>query len=240
MAGYDAFAETYHHLIRKRLPINELSFQFILKQIGEITGLKICDVGCGQGELSRRLMKNGGLVTGIDISQELLQIAQSYPNADAIHWVQDDARELNSISENEYDFVVSNLMLMDLPDFQKVFRSAHRILKMKGKMIWVITHPCFQAPYSETLENGTRIIKSYSEQWWKSDGKGTIRGTLGAYHRPLENYINSFISTGFHLLSIKELTIPKEVPLEGQQRSHHEIPPLIGVVGEKFRHHDSI
>ncbi|MCJ7839782.1 class I SAM-dependent methyltransferase [Lederbergia sp. NSJ-179] len=233
MAGYDSFADTYDHIIRKRLPINELSFQFILKQIDEIKGRKICDLGCGQGELSRRLIKCGGLVTGVDISQDLLRIARSYPDADAAHWVKDDAQSLQSVSENEYDFVVSSLMLMDLPDFQKVFDSSYRILKPKGKMIWVITHPCFQSPYSETTENGMRIIKKYAEQWWKSEGEGTIRGTLGAYHRPLEKYINSFISTGFRLLAMKELTIPKEVPLEGRQRTHHEIPPLIGVVGVK-------
>lgn len=233
MAGYDTFAKTYDDIIRNRSPINELSFQFILKHIEEIKGQKICDLGCGQGELSYRLLKNGGHVTGIDISQELLEIAQHYPNADAIDWVEDDAQELREILENDYDLVVSSLMLMDLPDFQKAFQSAYRILKTRGKMIWVITHPCFQSPNSETIENGIRVIKSYSEQWWKSNGVGTIRGTLGAYHRPLENYINSFISSGFRLLSIKELTVAKEVPLEGRQRSHYELPPLIGVIGEK-------
>ena len=94
-------------------------------------------------------------------------------------------------------------MLMDVPDFHKVFQSSYRILKPKGITIWVIMHPCFQSPHSETLEDGSRKITNYSEQWWKSNGNGTIRGTLGAYHRSLESYINSFISIGFRLKHIK-------------------------------------
>ena len=52
-------------------------------------------------------------------------------------------------------------MLMDGPDFHKVFQSSYRILKPKGIMIWVIMHPCFQSPHSETLEDGSRKITNY-------------------------------------------------------------------------------
>ncbi|WP_062104358.1 class I SAM-dependent methyltransferase [Bacillus niameyensis] len=233
MDGYDVFADTYDNVIRKGSPVNELAFNFVIDQLHDIKGKQICDLGCGQGELSRRLTQNGGIVTGIDFSKKLLKLALDYPCSDTINWVEDDAQKLSKIESEKFDIVVSNLMLMDVPDFQKVFQSSYRILKHQGIMIWVITHPCFQSPYSETLEDGSRRIVMYEDQWWKSNGKGTIRGTLGAYHRTLENYINSFISTGFKLKHIRELTISRDIPLEGQQISHYEIPPLLGVIGIK-------
>ncbi|MBS4178343.1 class I SAM-dependent methyltransferase [Lederbergia citrea] len=233
MVGYDLFATAYDDIIRKGSPLNERCFQFVLNQLQDIEGKKICDLGCGQGELSRRLTKCGSMVTGVDFSQKLLDLAQDYPFSDSIEWIQDDAQYLKKIQSEQFDIVVSNLMLMDVPDFHQVFQSAYRILKNKGIMIWVIMHPCFQSPHSETLEDGSRKITNYTDHWWKSSGNGTIRGTLGAYHRSLENYINSFMSIGFRLKLIKELTIPEEIPLAGRQVSHHEIPPLLGAVGIK-------
>lgn len=233
MKGYDLFASTYDDMIRKKSAINEVCYQFVLSELAGAGRKKICDLGCGQGELSRRLAEAGGVVTGIDFSQKLLDIAQNYPSSVSIDWIHDDAQELKKVPSEQFDIVVSNLVLMDVPDFQKVFQSSYRILKHDGIMIWIIMHPCFQSPHSETLEDGARRITNYSEQWWKSNGIGTIRGTLGAYHRPLENYINSFMAAGFRLKLIRELTIPKEIPLEGRQISHHEIPPLFAAIGIK-------
>jgi hypothetical protein len=129
-------------------------------------------------------------------------------------------------------------MLMDVPHFGQVFRSAFRVLVNNGRMIWTIMHPCFQSPYSESVpdEQGLvhyGLIKSYEEQQWKSGGKGTIRGTLGAHHRPLSQYLNAFVENGFRLTHISEPTVPLDSMLERDQRIHQFLPPILGVVGIK-------
>src|SRR5690606_39005882 len=154
MKGYDLFASTYDDMIRKKSAINEACYHFVLNELEGAGRKKICDLGCGQGELSRRLAEAGGVVTGIDFSQKLLDIAQNYPSSVSIDWIHDDAQELKKVPSEQFDIVVSNLVLMDVPDFQKVFQSSYRILKHDGIMIWIIMHPCFQSPHSETLEDG--------------------------------------------------------------------------------------
>jgi hypothetical protein len=78
-------------------------------------------------------------------------------------------------------------------------------LKPDGIMIWVIMHPCFQSPYSHPLGDGSRKVLDYKEQFWKSQGTGTIRSTLGAYHRPLSAYLNDFMEAGFSIIRVDEL-----------------------------------
>jgi ubiquinone/menaquinone biosynthesis C-methylase UbiE len=234
LGDYDHFAKTYDEAIRRKTPIIERSYRFILDQLGAVDDEKrICDLGCGQGELSRRLAEKGAKVTGIDYSKQLLLLAQEYLGSEKVEWIRDDAQRLSKVKSEKFDFVVSNLMLMDVADHEAVFQSAHRILVEKGLMVWVIMHPCFQSPHSETLDDGARKIMNYTAQWWKSAGVGTLRGTLGAHHRPIEQYINTFLAAGFQLKGIKELTVSKEVTLGDKEISHYEIPPLFACIGEK-------
>ena len=45
-----------------------------------VKGKKIIDVGCGTGLLSVKLAKAGALVTGIDLSKDMLTIAEKRAN----------------------------------------------------------------------------------------------------------------------------------------------------------------
>nr|WP_283247403.1 methyltransferase domain-containing protein [Lederbergia citrea] len=132
--------------------------------------------------------------------------------------------KLKQISDNSFDVVVSNLMLMDVPDFQSVFKSAYRVLVPGGIFVYVIMHPCFQSPFSYALEDGSRNVSSYSSQHWKSKGSGTLRSTLGAYHRPISQYINKLLDIGFSIIHMDEpLTIG----------ANSSLPSLYGVVAKK-------
>lgn len=204
MAQYDGFAEQYRDMVKKGGP--EASFRYIIQQLTRLDDVRnksICDVGCGQGELCRRMALAGARVTGVDLSAEQIAIARD--EIAGVRWVQDDAMSLGSLPDESFDFVVSSVMLMDVPDHRDVFRASRRILKPDGIMIWVIMHPCFQSPYSHTLGDGSRKVLDYKEQFWKSQGTGTIRSTLGAYHRPLSAYMNDFMEAGFSIIRVDEL-----------------------------------
>ncbi|MEF3304972.1 class I SAM-dependent methyltransferase [Paenibacillus sp. GYB003] len=206
MAQYDGFAEQYNKLVKQGgLAGPEASFRYIeaqLKRLADLRGRSICDVGCGQGELSLRLSAAGADVTGVDLSAE--QLAYARAESDRVRWVLDDAMRMESVPDESFDFVVSSVMLMDVPDHKAVFRACRRILKPDGIMVWVVMHPCFQSPFSHPLGDGSRKVIDYREQFWKSGGTGTIRSTLGAYHRPLSVYVNDFMDAGFALMRVDE------------------------------------
>ncbi|KIL42512.1 hypothetical protein SD70_01085 [Gordoniibacillus kamchatkensis] len=224
MAHYDPFAEQYHHMVQKGGA--ESSYRYILRQLqslSDLQGAAICDVGCGDGELSSRLSLLGAEVTGIDLSAKLLAYARG--KTGNVTWLQDDAMVLGKLPDEAYDCAVSSVMLMDVPDHGAVFRACHRILKPGGVMVWTVMHPCFQSPFSYPMGDGSRKVMQYAPQFWKSGGTGTIRSTLGAYHRPLAQYINDFMASGFSLLRVDEV--------ERMDTSVDDLPLLFAAVGRK-------
>ena len=48
-----------------------------LRALGNVSGLKVLDVGCGGGQSSHALTKAGAVVTGVDVSGDMLDLARS-------------------------------------------------------------------------------------------------------------------------------------------------------------------
>lgn len=196
MINYDLFAEQYDDMVKRGGP--RKVYDYIIEQLQletDLSGKTICDLGCGQGELAFLLHELGAKVTAVDYSQVLLSYAQKL--TDQVNWIQDDAMTLRTICDESLDIVISSLMLMDIPDHKAVFQQSYRILQSGGMMIWLIMHPSFQSPFSHPVEDGSRKVYQYAPQYWKSHGEGTLRSTLGAYHRPISHYLNDFMEAGF-------------------------------------------
>ncbi len=195
----------------------------------------VCDLGCGSGELSRQLAAEGARVVGVDQSSLLLETARDRDDVGNVTWLVGDATQTR-LAPASFDRVVANLMLMDLPNFRAVFEEAHRILKPGGRMAWTILHPCFQSPYSAGLSDDTgtqrsRRVVAYAAQHWRSSQPGTIRGTVGAWHRPIAEYLTGFVEAGFILDRVAEPVIPAAWRLPRERWYHYTLPPLFAVRG---------
>ncbi|MCZ8515369.1 class I SAM-dependent methyltransferase [Paenibacillus filicis] len=162
MSNFDFIAEKYEETVKKD---GLRRYMYILEQLakeGEMEGKHICDIGCGPGELSAELSVKGAKVTGVDLSEKMLALART--KSSSVEWIHDDAMHLKAISDGSMDYVVSNLMLMDVPDFMAVFHTVHRVLAPGGTMFWTIMHPCFQSPFSYPLKEGGRKVSHYAPQ----------------------------------------------------------------------------
>ena len=77
--AYSEFASVYDELMAD-IPYD--TYIDIIKQAtGEIDGKRILDIGCGTGLLSVKLSKMGGVVTGVDISPDMIRVAEQRANA---------------------------------------------------------------------------------------------------------------------------------------------------------------
>ncbi len=120
----------------------DLSRQFILNDVlldllGDFNKKKILDAGCGTGYLSRKLAKRGGIVTGIEPSQELYEFCLKKEQEETlgITYLQEDLSEVNNLKE-EFDVVVSNMVFMDIPDYKTAIKNCISALKSKGSFIF--------------------------------------------------------------------------------------------------------
>jgi SAM-dependent methyltransferase len=96
----------------------------------------ILDIGCGVGRLTRPLAVRARRVVGIDVSPEMLKLAQDH-NADLanIVWLLGDGRTLNPVEDGTIDGCVSHVVFQHLPDVSAIFsyiREMGRVLKSDG------------------------------------------------------------------------------------------------------------
>ncbi|BDZ69881.1 class I SAM-dependent methyltransferase [Methanobacterium petrolearium] len=121
---------------------------FIESEINHDKNCKILDVGCGTGRHTIELTKRGYSVTGVDLSQNMLEKArENASNAGfEIDFRQADARDLPF--KGEFDLVIMlceggfPLMETDQMNFQ-ILESAARSLNDKGKLIFTTLNGLF-------------------------------------------------------------------------------------------------
>lgn len=118
----------------------------VLANAGEVAGRTICDLGCGEGHLARRLGEQGGIVLGMDISPALLRRTNRLSVGPNLRFVRDDAQGRASLDDHVFNLVVRTMALMDIPNLASSYNGIGRVHRPGGRFVFSITHPCFQAP----------------------------------------------------------------------------------------------
>ena len=223
-AKYDTNAKYYSDFVASAFasPTSVLRVvsEQVIETLGNPEGSDVCDVACGEGHLARYLAQRGALVTGVDISEHLLDKARAKtPQTFAVTYLQDDAQSLTKLKSQSFDAVTINMALMDISNHKRTFESCQRILKPGGRFIFSILHPCFESPFDtenppvEVSESddfvACRVSRYLEEGFWTSGGDG-IRGKVGAYHRTLSTYLNDLLASGFRLEAILEPSLSEE------------------------------
>lgn len=114
--------------------------RFILKQIGDIRGKLLLDLGCGAGENSVYFAKQGALCVATDYSPGMVEVALKLAEANGVQIEGYTANAMNlQFPDNYFDIVYASNLLHHLPDPQAAIREMHRVTKRGGKV-------CFWEP----------------------------------------------------------------------------------------------
>src|SRR5579875_250205 len=100
VSTYDDIAEWYDSWVGTHSLREDAFFPAVEALMGDVTGMRICDLACGQGRVARHLANLGASVVGIDLSAKLLAIARRHEDADpqGIVYHHDDARRLDGVA----------------------------------------------------------------------------------------------------------------------------------------------
>lgn len=138
--SYERFAYIYDELMQ------DVPYDQWVELINEkrakygIAGSKLLDLACGTGELSVRLAQHNYDVTGIDLSSDMLAIAQTKAsqNGVVIDFLQQNMTELQLIEE--YDFIgifCDSLNYLRNPEeIKQTFQGVHKYLSDRGLFIF--------------------------------------------------------------------------------------------------------
>ena len=130
----DAYAEWRRSTLGRIT--DALEERLLLDRIGPARGLRILDVGCGDGVLATRLAQDGARVTGIDASADMLAAAHRRARAAGVDvdLVEGDAGNL-PFPKGQFDCVVSVATLCFVEDARPTIREMVRVLKPGGRLI---------------------------------------------------------------------------------------------------------
>ncbi len=205
-ARYDGHAEWYDQNIAA--PFASDATEAIRRLLGRGRG-RCVDVGCGTGIHAATLRELGWLVTGVDLSEDQLRLARQRVGDD-IELVQADASDL-PFADATFHAVLSAFTHTDVDDFDGLLGQAARVLRRRGRFVYIGLHPCFIGPHSRfvaargipTLYDGYRERGRYSEAPGVTpDG---LRAKVGAVHIPLGQLLQAFLRAGFQLEHFEEL-----------------------------------
>ncbi len=181
--------------------------------VGDVAGLKVLDVGCGTGYLSRMLHERGAYVIGIDFSEKMIEIA-SGKNLQVPFRV-DSCSELKTVADGSVDMVIGNYVLMDTPDLTGAIKAFNRVLKTNGFAVVVFSHSCFPQGRATVSTDGQAVRYywpfPYFEQRKCIDPPwGHFTSEFIWFHRPLSDYWKAFISLGFEVVKFEEPAITED------------------------------
>lgn len=224
-------------------------FPAVLKLLGLKQGEKLLDVACGQGAFCREARKYTERVVGFDASAKLIEYARrSSPRN--VRFLVSDARKFAGeiVRTAPYDAISCILALSNIDDAEQVFVECSKTLRQGGRIVFVITHPCFRIPrqsgwgWDEKRKLQYRRVDRYL-----SEMKIPIQmhpGKLGGevtwtFHRPLGSYMSVLRYAGFVVDALEELTTSRQSTpgprAKADQRSKEEIPLFLAVRAVKSK-----
>ena len=158
---------------------------------------RILDVGCGEGQVARRMASTGAEVVGLDPTAAQVEVARA--RAGGPRYLQARAEAL-PCRDGSFDTVVVCLALEHVDAFEAAIAEVARVLEPGGRFVLLLCHPLLQAPGSAWIDD--RIL---GEMYWRvgaylEDERRFHEVAPGVdllfVHRPLSRYVHALGRAG--------------------------------------------
>jgi SAM-dependent methyltransferase len=166
---------------------------------------RVLDVGCGEGQVARRVARRGAEVVGVDPTVAQLDLARARAGGPRYVLATAEAMPLRDAS---FDAAVACLVLEHLDPFEPAVAEVARVLVPDGRFALFLNHPLLQAPGS-----GWVIDHILDEQYWRvgpylPDDHAVEEVAPGVdlpfMHRPLSRYVNELAVHGLFIERVEE------------------------------------
>lgn len=117
--------------------INPLRLEWI-NALTPLAGKAVLDVGCGGGILSEAMARKGARVTGIDLSEKALKVADlhSLESGVQVRYEMMSAEDLATREPAQYDVVTCMEMLEHVPDPAAIVKACAALVKPGGRVFF--------------------------------------------------------------------------------------------------------
>jgi len=216
------------------------------KLLGLKSGAAVLDLACGQGVFSRYLAQKGMTVTGLDVSQELVRLAQKRQSGKKIRFECADAADPSALEGGSFDGIVCLLAVQNIEHLEPVFANVHRWLKPGGRFVMVATHPCFRIPRQTHWgwDEEKKIMYRRVDLYLTPNTIPILTPPMArskvytvTYHRSMQDYFTALHAAGLQVDMLEEWTSHKiSEPgkrAKAENRARQEIPLFLALRARK-------
>ncbi|HEX2190479.1 MAG TPA: methyltransferase domain-containing protein [Longimicrobiaceae bacterium] len=179
----------------------------------------------------------------MDASRRLLAFARRHHGSHGRFLLGDATRlgELPELRDASFDAAVFLLSIQNIDPLEDALASAAGLLRPGGRMVLLMTHPCFRVPRQSGWgwDAGRRLRFRRVDRYLtplavpaKAYG-GERRGATRSYHGPLGAYVNGLASCGLLADAVREIPTHREAPPGPRSRAERlagrEIPLFLGL-----------
>ena len=230
----------------KQLRENEDNYNVLLEQpamnrlLPNLSGKRVLDLGCGYGHNCMDFVHRGAeRVVGMDISQRMLDIANTESSHERIEYVRMSMTAISRLTEG-FDLIYSSLAVHYIEDFEALCKDMYALLNQGGYLLFSQEHPLTTSTldgegHFNRDEEGKYLSYTFSN--YCQGGKRVVNWFVDGvvkYHRTFSEILSAIIDTGLNIVAICE-PIPDENTVEKIPKMAKELikPSFLIVKAEK-------
>lgn len=201
MDVFQDYADFYDELYEDKDYLQECEFiKGVLEKYGEIPVNTLLDVGCGTGSHALHFAEMGYLVTGVDLSEDMLAIARKKAerNNKHIRFIRQDLRNLHL--DQKFDAAVAMFAVMGYQttntDFEAALKAVHSHLEEFGLFIFDVWF-------------GPAVLKQKPADRLKKIERNNY--SLIRYAHPVIDINQQTVEVNYHMLYISNNLIIREI-----------------------------
>ncbi len=182
--AYNQWAPLYDGNVNKTRDVEA----FALRQTLEDIRFKSClEIGCGTGKNTLWLAEKADVITAVDLSEEMLAIAQQKVHAAHVNFIQEDIIQDWNFTKYSFDLITFSLVLEHIENLNLIFKKAIAALEPGGYIYIGELHPCKQY-------NG-------SKAWFRTTESTTV---VECFNHHLSDFLKPAKQYGLHIEKVEE------------------------------------
>jgi SAM-dependent methyltransferase len=176
---------------------------------------RVLDVGCGEGQVARRIADLGAQVVGFDPTWSQVSAARERAGGPAYARARAEAIPARS---GAFDAVVVCLALEHVEAFETALGEVSRVLAPAGRFVLVLGHPLLQAPGSAWIDDDASGVRYWRIGAYLDDDVVVDSVAPGIdfvfIHRPLSRYVHAMGQAGLVIEDMAEPPPPARLLAE--------------------------
>ena len=200
-------------------PIATMEEPAFWRLAGDVAGLRVLDLGCGDGRLGAEMLERGAYrYHGVDPSTPLLEHGRSVCS-ERVTFASGTIEGVD-LEAAAFDLVVARLVLHYVADLESSLAKMMAATDRAGAVVYTIEHPVVTSHESDLSrdEHGLRS-RWVVDNYFKAGARELdwFAGRVTKYHRPLSDHFRAAAACGSRIASIDEAR-----PVEELFDGHHD------------------